>query len=55
MFLFRPVMAGVWKQRETFDGTYTFEDLLDAHEILDIKAENENRLEAFSKSKQGME
>ena len=54
MFLFRPVMAGVWKQKETFDGTYSFEDLLDAHEILDIKAENENRLDSWVKSRQGV-
>lgn len=35
--------AGLWRQRETFDGTYDFQDLLDAHEFLDVKEENEAR------------
>jgi len=39
----RPVVAGMWLQRETFDGTYTVEDLLDACEVLDVKAENQAR------------
>jgi hypothetical protein len=43
MFLFRPVYAGLWRQRETFDGTYSFADLLDAHELLDLQVEAERR------------
>jgi Family of unknown function (DUF6889) len=35
------VLAGLWWQRETFDGTYDMDDLLDAHEMLDLKAETE--------------
>ncbi len=46
----RPVMAGMWRQHETWDGTYSFEDLLDAHEILDIKAENERRMRDWAKT-----
>jgi hypothetical protein len=37
------VAAGLWKQRETFDGTYDVGDLLDALEYLDVKEENERR------------
>ena len=43
----RPVVHGLWRQRETFDGTYSFEDLLDAHELLDVKAENDYRQRAY--------
>lgn len=35
-----PVAAGLWQQHELFDGTYDFDDLLDAHELLAVKAEN---------------
>ena len=38
-----PVSAGHWKQHETWDGTYTFDDLLDIVEIMQVKAENERR------------
>lgn len=41
--LMRPVVAGLWKLHETFDGTYNVEDLLDACELLDVKAENQAR------------
>jgi hypothetical protein len=34
-------MAGMWRQRELSDGTYDFSDLLDAHEFLDTREENE--------------
>jgi hypothetical protein len=30
--------------RETWDGTYTFQDLLEAHDLLDFKEENEARV-----------
>ncbi|WP_278245476.1 DUF6889 family protein [Clostridium ihumii] len=33
----------MWKQYELWDGTYTLDDLLDAHEILEVTAENERR------------
>jgi hypothetical protein len=42
----RPVAAGVWKLRETFDGTYTADDLLDIHEVLDVREENQSRARA---------
>jgi hypothetical protein len=40
-FLWRPVMAGMWRQHELFDGTYSFDDLLQVHEFLDTREENE--------------
>jgi hypothetical protein len=43
MFAYAPVIAGDWKQHEVWDGTYTFKDLLDWHEIAQVKAENERR------------
>lgn len=42
-FAYAPVMAGMWKQHEVFDGTYDFDDLLDAHEMLAVKAANAMR------------
>lgn len=36
-------MDGMWRQHELWDGTYSFNDLLDAHEMLNVKYENERR------------
>ena len=33
----------MWAQRELFDGTYDFADLLDIHEYLDVKDANAER------------
>jgi len=41
-------MSGMWKQKETFDGTYTGDDLLEAHEILDVKEETERRWQEYA-------
>ena len=41
--LFVPVTAGLWKQHETWDGTYDLDDLLDIVEVLKVKNENERR------------
>ena len=38
-----PVSAGMWRQHELWDGTYTLDDLLDIVEVLQVKAENERR------------
>lgn len=38
-----PVVAGMWRQHETWDGTYTFDDLLDAHEVLMVQEKNKQR------------
>ena len=39
--LFAPVAAGMWKQHEIWDGTYTIDDLYDCIELLQVKSENE--------------
>jgi len=51
LFLWRPVVEGWWKQREMWDGTYTFEDLLDVHEALDVKSENRWRAQLSAEKK----
>lgn len=38
-----PVLAGYWRQHETWDGTYNLTDLLDIREAMLVKAENEMR------------
>lgn len=53
-FLFAPVVAGIWKQHELWDGTYSLEDLLDAHEMLMVKAENERRQQEMLDMKRGL-
>lgn len=52
-FAYAPVIAGMWQQHEVFDGTYDLDDLLDAHEILFVKAENERRAMEASKHERG--
>ena len=47
-FAFAPVAAGLWQQHELFDGTYDFDDLLDAHELLAVKEENAHRLREYA-------
>lgn len=41
--VFAPVGAGMWRQHEMWDGTYTLDDLLDIVELLQVKNENERR------------
>ena len=41
--LYAPVLAGYWKQYQTWDGTYTLDDLLDITEAMLVKGENEKR------------
>ena len=36
----------MWRQHETEDGTYSLGDLLDAHEMMKVRAENERRARA---------
>ena len=42
-FLYLPVAAGIWRQHELWDGTYTLDDLLDIVELIRVKRENEVR------------
>lgn len=48
------MIAGIWQQHELWDGTYSFSDLLDAHEILDVKYENERRARKAAENKRNM-
>lgn len=48
--LWRPVAAGLWRQHETFDGTYTICDLLDVLEHLWVKETNERRARDYAAS-----
>ena len=41
--MYAPVIAEMWSQHELWDGTYNLDDLLDAHEIIEVKAENQER------------
>lgn len=50
-FCFAPVAAGLWKQHEVFDGTYDFDDLMDAHELLAVRAINELRAKEAAERK----
>lgn len=49
-FAYAPVFHGMWKQHEVFDGTYSLEDLLDAHEMLLVMNENKRRAEDYAAS-----
>ncbi len=40
---FLPVAAGLWRQHELWDGTYTLDDLLDAAELIQVMRENDRR------------
>jgi hypothetical protein len=47
------MLAGIWSHRETIDGvTFTFADLLDAHEILDVRERNEAEYRAWRKAQE---
>lgn len=48
-FVYGPVIAGMWQQHEVWDGTYILDDLLDAHEILSVKSENQYRVNESQK------
>ena len=47
--VWRPVAAGLWRQHETYDGTYDVGDLLNVLEFMDVKEENERRYRAAVK------
>ena len=49
--MFLPVINGMWKQHELWDGTYTFDDWLDAVEIIEVRSENEQRASEYYESK----
>ncbi len=42
----------MWRQHEVWDGTYDFDDLMDAHEIMAVKELNKARaIEAAKNNK----
>nr|DAN20242.1 MAG TPA: hypothetical protein [Caudoviricetes sp.] len=43
----------MWRQHEVFDGTYDFDDLMDAHEILLVRQENKRRAQEHTELLQG--
>jgi hypothetical protein len=43
-------MAKDWKQSEIWNGTYTFDDLLDWHEMTQVKTENQRMYQEFLKA-----
>jgi hypothetical protein len=45
------VIAGEWSQKELFDGTYDFHDLIEIHEFLDVIEENRARRRAAAERK----
>lgn len=49
-YLWRPVLAGVWSHRDIKDRKFTFSDLLDIHEALDVQSENEYRAKKYLES-----
>ena len=49
-FLFVPVAAGLWRQHELWDGTYTLDDLLDIAELIRVQNENQARAAEASRS-----
>jgi len=40
----------MWAHHQVKDGTYSFKDLLDAHELLDFKEINQARFEEWMKA-----
>lgn len=44
-FLWRPVLEGIFSGESLKDGTIDLLDLADAHDALDVKAENQRRVD----------
>lgn len=42
-FVYAPVLAGFWSHRDLVTDVFDFDDLLDAHEMLAVRHENEWR------------
>ena len=55
MFAYAPVLAGAWQQHQVWDGTYTFTDLLNWHDMNDIKNENEKRIRNYFEAQRELE
>jgi hypothetical protein len=44
----------MWRQHEVWDGTYNLDDLLDAHEMILVRYENEKRAHESAKQRSGV-
>ena len=44
-------MARDWQQFQLWDGTYCFDDLLDWHEMTQVKSENQRLYQEWMKDK----
>ncbi|GLG01834.1 hypothetical protein Alches_18750 [Alicyclobacillus hesperidum subsp. aegles] len=53
-FLYAPVVAGFWSHRDLVEDVFTLDDLLDAHEILQVRAENEWRQAEYLRERSEM-
>ena len=51
--LYLPVISGMWRQHELWDGTYTFDDWADAVEMIQVKSENEARVNDYIQENSG--
>jgi hypothetical protein len=45
-------MAGLWQHRDVVQGVFSFRDLCDAHEFLDVKEKNESDFRAWRAAKE---
>jgi hypothetical protein len=45
------VLAGLWTHLDLVADRFTFDDLLDVHELLDVKATNEQRIHEHETTK----
>ncbi|QDX92070.1 4-alpha-glucanotransferase [Brevibacillus laterosporus] len=52
-FLFAPVLGGLWTHRDVVEDVFDIDDLLDAHEIMEVKAENTRRAQEAAKLQEG--
>lgn len=48
-FLFAPVLGGLWAHSDVVRDVFDIDDLLDAHEIMEVRAENKRRAEAAAR------
>jgi len=45
----------MWQQHEVWDGTYTLDDLCDAHEMIAVKNENKRRAAEYQRSQEAIQ
>jgi hypothetical protein len=50
--VFRPVIAGMWTHADLVRGVYSFHDLMEANELLDVKSANERQYQAWKAARE---